>query len=435
MPTRRLIGMEFETGPPHRCGVSFLGNEEEGKETEVRGQVLLDMFLGICWLHGFRASWILDSVTDIYNHEKMRYTMGVEKGMSFYENKGFLFSIDTIKQRSRPEPCLGFTDFASGRSGDSGGLEDLYVSGKCQVRRDLLQSPGFEPSVLYPLHEKAFSTLHQLVFDCRAAAWQNCSDGESSSGSPFPLLEKLPDGSCAFERHPLWQQLAELSPEHCGFAQRVGACHAYVRKHLGCTHTKKDGCPFLQFLYKAFIYPGGDPTQKIPTIVADRWDLIGRRVATQHGFRPRRLLLDLLQKELADCSSSDSSLLQEVKRAGLTCEQLHQDGETLQELLQHSLMMLDLSGLPQFWVSAQSAAASLTTPPAETENIHDAHTGKAGLDREPLAEADPPEQPYCPASFAWEFITRMQGQLFRHRKFVLPYVARPHAANVLPHHN
>ena len=417
-PKHRLIGMEFEGRAPHRCGVSFLGNEEEHEETDIRGQTLLDIFLGLCWLHGFRAGWILDSVTDIHTREKMRYTMGLERGESFYEHKGFLFSIDTIKQRSRPESCLGFADTiihstsgtSNSSSSSSSSSSSRLVSGLCQVHRDLLQTPGFDPTVLFPLHEKAFKILQFLSFDCRAAVWQGCSSSSSSSGSssssisgveelPFPLLQELSDGRCAFEHHPLWQKLAAMSPEHCGFGKRIGDCHAFVRKHLGCTGSKREGCVYLKFLYRTFIYPGGNPREKVPLSVSKRWDRIARHLAIHHNLHPRQLLLQLLQQQLSECSSSssNSSLKQQMERVGITCDELLKDGEMLKELLQHSVLFIDFTGLPQFWVSAEN----------DTKEI----------EKEPNTK-------YCPAAFAWEFITRMQGQLYRHRNFVLPPITR-----------
>ncbi|KAL8273364.1 hypothetical protein Esti_002696 [Eimeria stiedai] len=361
--TARLIGMEFEKEPPNRCGVSYLGNEEEHSETAVRGQVLLDLFLGLCWLHGFRAAWILDSVTDIYSKERMRYTMGVEAGQSFYEHKGFLFSIDTIKQRHRPEACLGFAPTNSSSSSSSNS-----VSGLCQVRRDLLQNPGFDPTVLYPLHARAFSTLQQLTFNCRAAAWQGCnpSSSDSSSGGAlweageedmYPLLRQLEGGKCLFEKHPLWLELSTISPQACGFNQRVGACHAFVRKQLGCTYTRKAGCKYLHFLYNEFIFPGQDPEKKIPFVISKRWDRVGSNLARRLNLQPRELLLQLLQQELHTCSSSSSSggrtLQQQMHRLSLTCEDLRTAGLTLQEMLEHALLFIDFSGLPQFWQQQQ----------------------------------------------------------------------------------
>lgn len=417
LPRFRLIGFEFEVEGSHRCGVSYLGNEHEVQVTDVRGQDLLRVFLGFCWLHGFETAWILDSVRDVYTHERMRYTMALENGESFYERAGFLFSIDTIKARSRADSCLAFFDGdeeggasegqrqrqAPKDEGQSG--QDLFSSGLCRVRRDLLQNPGFEPSVLFPLHKEAFQTLHSLTFDCRQPVWRGCASTgdfpQLSEGGFYPLLRQLPDsGRCAFEANPIWGRLADKFPEKCGFGKRVGDCHAAVRKELQCNSRKKDGCHFMRFLYEGFVYPGGNYRQKLPLQIADAWDKSARQLARTHGLNLKSLLTDALDGELKDCEEGKS----QSSRAVSCPPHVLTDGKLLRSLLKEAILVLDLTGLPQFWSTAQLAG-----PPADKAHPRDAKEDEASS-----SKALPERR--CPAAFAWAFITRLQGQLYRHRK-------------------
>lgn len=397
---------------PYRCGVGYLGDEDRETETAVRGQVLINLVLGFCWLHGFQVAWIMDSVADIYSKEKVKYTMAAEGGQTFYERSGFQFSINTLHQRYQLQPCLGLSNWQPTTSSSSSN----FVSGLCQLQRDLLPTPGFDPSVLYPLHEKAFNTFKALTFSCTDAVWANCnssknsSNGSSGNRDLYPLLIQLKDGRCAFEKERLWQELAQLSPSNCGKGQRVGACHRFVRHHLGCTDSKKTGCKYLQFLYAGFLYPGGDPQKKIPQQVQHHWDLIGKFLMEHNNLNPKELLLQLLHQELADCSSSSGSsrrptLQQQMQRMPLTCEKLREDGKLLMQLLEESVLLLDLTGLPRFWVSAQHKDPAAAAAQGSSSTLR-------------------PANPYCPAAFAWEFITRMQGQMYRHRRLALPQAIR-----------
>lgn len=395
-PVNRLIGIEFEDHAPWRCGVSFLGTERQLKETAVRGSDLLKIMTGLCSLLGFKTGWILDSVTDLSTHEKMKITMVLEKRISFYENQGFLLSLNTIKSREHVETCAGSS------AADPTGV----LSGVCKQPHDILVNPGFEATTFYTLVERTYDTLYNLTFDCNSPSWQNC-------GKPFPLSVKDPRGEgCAFERHPLFHELKYLNPDKCNTGKRIGECHEFVRKHLKCNRHEKKGCKYLIFLHTQFIYPGGDTGKKLPKVIQDQYEFVGKDIHKEAG----PLLFEAIRKSATEELSRVNSL--ESAAATTEFRDMHEEGtggdgeqpaaliSSVRDMLLESLIFVDWTGTPQFWIRAQYK--------------YDEKTGMMTEDKDKL---------FCPVAYAWAYITRLHGQLYRHSSDYfqdkLPRTSRP----------
>nr|PIL98888.1 hypothetical protein TGCOUG_222100 [Toxoplasma gondii COUG] len=379
LPVNRLIGIEFEDHAPWRCGVSFLGTQRQLKETAVRGSDLLKIMTGLCSLVGFKTGWILDSVTDLSAQEMMKITMVLEKRISFYENQGFLLSINTIKSREQMETCTGSS------------AEDptTLLSGVCKQPHDILMNPGFEATTFYTLFKRAYDTLYNLTFDCNSPSWQNC-------GKAFPLSVKdHRGGGCAFERHPLFHELKYLNPEKCGTGKRIGECHEFVRKHLKCNRHEKNGCKYLVFLHTQFLYPGGNVERKLPKVVQDQYEIVGKDIHKEAGPLLFEAIRKSAREELSRISSGQpvgtTELWERQDGTASDGEQRAAMVSSVRDMLLESLIFVDWSGTPQFWIRAQYD--------------YDAKTGMRREDKDNL---------FCPVAYAWAYITRLHGQLYRH---------------------
>ncbi|PFH33778.1 hypothetical protein BESB_079940 [Besnoitia besnoiti] len=380
MPVNRLIGIEFEDRAPWRCGVSFLGTEQHMRETAVHGQDLLKIMTGLCSLFGFKTGWILDSVTDLSTKEKMKITMVLEKRISFYENQGFLLSINTFKSREHADTCIG------------SGVADpnAILSGICRQPQDILINPGFEANTFYTLVERTYDTLYNLTFDCTSPSWQNC-------GEAFPLSVMDPRGEgCAFERHPLFHELKFMNPEKCDVGRRIGGCHEFVRKHLKCNRKEKKGCKYLMFLHTQFLYPGGDVSKKLPDVIQAHYEVVGRDIHKEAG----PLLFDAIRKSadnaLSKIRPEEREGAPEVGEEDATQasngEDEAADIESVRDMLLESLIFVDWTATPQFWIRALYEYDKKTGARVDTEE----------------------KKLFCPVAYAWAYITRLHGQLYRH---------------------
>ncbi|KAF7455778.1 putative rhoptry protein 2, partial [Cryptosporidium felis] len=103
----RMIGIEFETSYPHRCGIGYLGNESKKTLTSVKGSVLLKLSLGFCLMHGFTLQWLSDDSFNIYTDVLYKYTQSMEKGMTYYERNGFELSGSTEQRVYSNNTCSG----------------------------------------------------------------------------------------------------------------------------------------------------------------------------------------------------------------------------------------------------------------------------------------------------------------------------------------
>ncbi|PHJ25346.1 rhoptry protein [Cystoisospora suis] len=381
MPVNRLIGIEFEDKDPWRCGVSFLGTERHIRETAVRGRDLLKIMTGICSLLGFKEGWILDSVTDMFTKERMKITMVLEKRISFYENQGFLLSINTFKRRDHLETCVG----------SSAADPTALLSGICKQPGDILINPGFEANAFYTLAERAYDTLYNLTFDCRSPSWQNCE-------TAFPLSRKDGRGEgCAFERSPLFHDLRFLNPQKCDVGKRIGDCHAYVRQHLKCNRKEKKGCKYLKFLHTQFLYPGGDPESKLPRVIQDHYEMVGKELHQERGSVVYEAIKKGAAHAIAQLRSGITHAMREgeAEENGTANEEPAKEIEKIEavrDMLLESLIFVDWTGTPQFWIRSLYD--------------YDPRTGRRKQEDE--------NNLFCPVAYAWAYITRLSGQLYRH---------------------
>ncbi|EUD68889.1 hypothetical protein C922_00577 [Plasmodium inui San Antonio 1] len=255
----RLIGIEFEDQEPHRCAISYLGDENKKTHLPVSATLLVHAGVGFCTLHGFKIIWLADSAFDIHTNVYLRYTSILEQGQTYYEQSNF-----EIYGQTRLIAQLEY--LSSGMNVEN----NLVISGRFKNRYNLISYPGADLKFLLLMSKKVKETIYNLKFDCNSWEYKGCSEY-------YPLMKKNKKVAtdehyntitlngkyskkeleemyeCTFMHDKTFQELNKMFPKECTFGSRIGNCHRKVRKHIPCYN--EQSCKYLIYIYQNFYKP------------------------------------------------------------------------------------------------------------------------------------------------------------------------------------
>ncbi|KAI4834755.1 golgi protein 1 [Plasmodium brasilianum] len=255
----RLIGIEFEDQEPHRCAISYLGNENRKTLLPISATSLIQASVGFCILHGFKIVWLADSAFDIYTNIYLRYTSILEQGVTYYEQSKF-----EVYGQTRLIANLEY--ISSGMNIEN----NLITSGIFKNKYNLISFPGIDLPFQLLMSKRVKDTVYNLKFDCNSSSYNGCSEY-------YPLMKKNKKGAsdryhgkiilngnysqkekdemyeCSFMHDETFIKLNKMFPKECTFGSRIGDCHKIVRKHIPCHD--KHSCRYLLYIYENFLKP------------------------------------------------------------------------------------------------------------------------------------------------------------------------------------
>ncbi|OII71235.1 uncharacterized protein cubi_01710 [Cryptosporidium ubiquitum] len=258
----RMIGIEFETSYPHRCGIGYLGNESKKTLTSVKGNHLLKISLGFCILHGFKLQWLSDDSFNIYTEVLYKYTQTLENGLTYYERNGFELSGSVQQRVYSNNTCSGIMFDNTIRNDELSEYSFKSQTLECQTSYDpIVVTDGIRKDELLYMREKYFNLIYNLRFGCDHMESKNndYSGIDNHCLSFYPLLEKVELDSkkpkCKFELTKEWKLINKKFPNECKIGSRIGDCHMKIRNELKCGHKTNIGCLFDTFITNNFIKP------------------------------------------------------------------------------------------------------------------------------------------------------------------------------------
>ncbi|SBT82363.1 golgi protein 1, putative [Plasmodium ovale] len=254
----RLIGIEFEDQEPHRCAISYLGDENKKTLIPVSAALLVHVAVGYCILHGFKTIWIADSAFDIYTNVYLRYTSILEQGKTYYEQSGF-----EIYGQTRLIAQLEY--IASGMNIEN----NIITSGSFKNRYNLISFPGVDLSFQLLMSKRVKDIIYNLKFDCHSWEFKGCSEyyplmknnkknvqtnyNTIILNGKYTQKEKEKMYECAFMHDETFKELNKMFPQECTFNSRIGDCHKKIRKHIMCYD--EHSCKYLRYIYDNFYKP------------------------------------------------------------------------------------------------------------------------------------------------------------------------------------
>ncbi|KAH8583882.1 rhoptry 2 [Cryptosporidium sp. chipmunk genotype I] len=257
----RMIGIEFETSYPHRCGIGYLGNESMKTLTPVKGNHLLKISLGFCILNGFKLQWLSDDSFNIYTEMLYKYTQTLEKGLTYYERNGFELSGSVQQRVFSNNTCSGII-LEEKVNTELSDYSFKSQTMECQISYDpIIVTDGIRKHELLYMREKYFNLLYNLRFGCENMESKNndYSGIENHCLNFYPLLEKVKLDSkipkCKFELTKEWEYLNNKFPNECSIGSRVGDCHSKLRNEMKCDGNRAIGCRLDLFIANNFIKP------------------------------------------------------------------------------------------------------------------------------------------------------------------------------------
>ncbi|EEA08043.1 uncharacterized protein CMU_031840 [Cryptosporidium muris RN66] len=322
----RMIGIEFETENPHRCGIGYLGDELEKTLTNVKGSILLHIALGFCTYHGFELQWLSDNSFDIHTNILFKYTQSLEYSMTYYERIGFELNGHTQLRVFANYTCatIGyknnyiFDDIYLQNSDLKLKIEDKkstfdnldinyykYLN-TCQLYYEpLVVSNGIRIDELHNMRNYFINSLYNLRFECNLSG--NKYDEILSHCSQFyPLLSYNKElNKCNFEMTSEWKYLNEMFSDKCYKGGRIGKCHEYLRKMLICDDYNEYNCKLDIFIVDNFIKPKDinlvlDHLHRISFLLMNGIKLSTKNWNLQHIQILENLFANLINKEELD---------------------------------------------------------------------------------------------------------------------------------------
>ncbi|CUV06009.1 unnamed protein product [Cryptosporidium hominis] len=259
----RMIGIEFETSYPHRCGIGYLGNESMKTLTPVKGNHLLKISLGFCILNGFKLQWLSDDSFNIYTEMLYKYSQTLENGLTYYERNGFELSGSVQQRVFSNSTCSGV--ILNDKSIIDGELSKYSFKSQtmeCQISYDpIIVTDGMKKNELLYMRDKYFNLLYNLRFGCENMESKNKGNIgiDNHCLNFYPLLEKVESDSknykCKFELTKEWKYLNSKFPNECKIGSRIGDCHKKLRNEIKCGRKQDVGCMIDLFLTNNFIKP------------------------------------------------------------------------------------------------------------------------------------------------------------------------------------
>ncbi|CRH02450.1 rhoptry protein 2, putative [Plasmodium relictum] len=254
----RLIGIEFEEQEPHRCAISYLGDEVKKNQLPVSASLLLKLATGFCILHGFKIVWIADSSFDIHTNIYLRYTSILEKGITYYEKTRF-----ELYGATRLVPQLDY--IASGLN-----IKNNFITSSVfKNGYSLISFPGVDLKFHLLMSKKIKEMIYNLKFDCHSWTYKGCSEyyplmreskkNSSNNNDTIIFNGKYTDKEkdvmlqCSFMHDKTFIELNKMFPKECTFGSRIGDCHQKIRKSIPCYD--KNSCKYQVYIYEEFLKP------------------------------------------------------------------------------------------------------------------------------------------------------------------------------------
>ncbi|KAJ1608546.1 hypothetical protein OJ252_2484 [Cryptosporidium canis] len=257
----RMVGIEFETSYPHRCGIGYLGNESQKTLTSVKGNHLLKISLGFCIMHGFKLQWLSDDSFNIHTEVLYKYTQALETGMTYYERNGFELS-GSVQQRVYSNNTCSGVILDHPRNGEFKEYSFKSQTMECQISYDpIIVTDGMRKDELFYMRDKYINLLFDLRFGCDDV--ESISGGSSGINSHcldfYPLLERVELDSkkptCKFELEKEWKIIKKYFPNECRIGSRIGDCHKKIRSEMKCDKKNRLGCRLDKFITENFVKP------------------------------------------------------------------------------------------------------------------------------------------------------------------------------------
>ncbi|KAH8739073.1 hypothetical protein FG386_000940 [Cryptosporidium ryanae] len=370
----RMIGIEFETSYPHRCGIGYLGNESKKTQTQVNGSTLLKLSLGFCIKNGFTLQWLSDNSFNIYTGMFYKYSQTLETGLTYYERNGFELSGSVEQKVHSNYTCSGV--FLVEKEAEDGGesalssyeFNDQTVG--CQISIEpIVVTHGIKTDELEFMRRKNIGLVYNYIFGCDGMESENNNDGKYFSGISnhcvnfYPLLEKvkLDDNKtvCKFELEEKWKVINSKFPDVCKIGARIGDCHKIIRKTFKCGKSEKENCELDNFIVNTFIKPKN--TELIATHFNQISLLLMKGISnysknwnTASVGAIKGLLSKLLSKKDAEIiyNKGINSILKDRMSIFMSEYSNLSENEILKEvkeIFSHSGILLDVHTLPLFW--------------------------------------------------------------------------------------
>ncbi|CRG97590.1 rhoptry protein 2, putative [Plasmodium gallinaceum] len=254
----RLIGIEFEEQEPHRCAISYLGDESKKSFLPISASLLIKIAIGFCVLHGFKTIWIADSAFDIHTNIYLRYTSILEKGLTYYEQSKF-----ELYGQTRLVPKLDY--ITSGMNIKN----NIITSGVYKNMYSMISFPGIDLKFQLLMSKKVKNTIYNLKFDCHSWAYEGCSEyyplmkkNKKNVSNNYDTIilngrytdkEKEEMYQCPFMHDKNFIELNKMFPKECTFGSRIGDCHEKVRKSIPCYD--EQSCKYQIYIYEEFLKP------------------------------------------------------------------------------------------------------------------------------------------------------------------------------------
>ncbi|KAK6589047.1 hypothetical protein RS030_243637 [Cryptosporidium xiaoi] len=369
----RMIGIEFETSYPHRCGIGYLGNESKKSLTHVNGFVLLRLSLGFCIKNGFTLQWLSDNSFNIYTGVNYKYSQILETGLTYYQRNGFELS-GSVEQRVYSNyTCSGVLLVEKETVNSESALNSYEFNDQtvgCQIYVDpIVVTDGIKTDELEFMRRKHTGLMYNYKFGCDGMESENNDDGDNFNGVTnhcvkfYPLLEKIKTKDnkfvCRFELEEKWKTINSKFPDVCKIGARIGDCHKTIRKSLKCNHEHKFNCELDSFIIDTFIKP------KNVELIYSHFNQISlllmkgiNNYAKNWNEESVNAVKDLLSKLL---SKNDVELIYNKGINSIIKDRISmfmneynnlKENEILKEISEifsHSGILLDVHTLPLFW--------------------------------------------------------------------------------------
>ncbi|KAL7066353.1 hypothetical protein ACR3K2_32190 [Cryptosporidium serpentis] len=432
----RMIGIEFETESPYRCGIGYLGNELEKTLTDVKGSILLHIALGFCTLHGFELQWLSDDSFNIYTSILFKYTQSLEYRMTYYERIGFElnghtqlrvfanYTCATIGYKNNyifDDKYLQNSDLKLKIEDEKNKFDNLNINyykhlNTCQLYYEpLVVSNGIRIDEIQNMRNYFINSLYNLRFECNLS--DNKYDEILSHCSQFyPLLSYNKElNKCNFEMTSEWKYLNGIFSDKCYKGGRIGKCHEYLRKVLICDNHNEFNCKLDIFIVNNFIKPKDinlvlDHLHRISFLLMNGIKLSTKSWNLQHIQILENLFANLINKEELDLFYKHGIYGFIKNRLDLFRSELNKYPNIpfmvdINDIFTMSGISIDVHSLPILW---KLATYRLEEIPdlinIDTFNIRNNYNNLTKSNNIPI---------YCPQALGYLWIDKYMWQMYR----------------------